>query len=65
MLIWEDAPLPKLPDLYSSVLIREGGSLAIYEQLANEIAAVVHAPPAIQAKSVTSIDLARNTTSAA
>ena len=65
MLIWEDAPLPKLPDLYSSILIREGGSLAIYEQLANEIAAVVHAPPAIQGKSVTSIDLTRNTTSAA
>jgi DNA-binding transcriptional LysR family regulator len=65
ILIWEDAPLPKLPALYSSVLIREGGSLAIYEQLADEIAAVVHAPPTMQAKSVTSIGSVRNTTSAA
>lgn len=44
ILVWEDAPLPKLPDLYSGIYIREGGARAIYEQLADEIAAVVLAP---------------------
>jgi DNA-binding transcriptional LysR family regulator len=39
--IWENAPLPKLPDLYSGIFIREGGPRIIYEQLADEIAAVV------------------------
>lgn len=39
--IWENAPLPKLPDLYSGIFIREGGPRVIYEQLADEIAAVV------------------------
>jgi DNA-binding transcriptional LysR family regulator len=39
MTIWEDTPLPKLPDLYSGIYIREGGARAIYEQLADEIAA--------------------------
>jgi len=38
MVVWEDAPLPKLPDLYSGVYIREGGARAAYEQLADEIA---------------------------
>lgn len=38
MLIWDDAPLPKLPDLYSGVYVREGGARAAYEQLADEIA---------------------------
>jgi DNA-binding transcriptional LysR family regulator len=41
MTIWEDAPLPKLPDLYSGIFIREGGPRAIYEQMADEIAAVI------------------------
>jgi DNA-binding transcriptional LysR family regulator len=41
MIIWEAAPLPKLPDLYSGIFIREGGPRAIYEQMADEIAAVI------------------------
>jgi DNA-binding transcriptional LysR family regulator len=40
MTVWENPPLPKLPDLYSGIYIREGGARAIYEQLADEIAAV-------------------------
>ena len=48
MVVWEDAPLPKLPDLYSGVYIREGGARAVYEQLADEIAETLtqrpHAP---------------------
>ena len=38
MVVWEDAPLPKLPELYNGVYIREGGARAAYEQLADEIA---------------------------
>ena len=64
-LIWEDSPLPKLPDLYSSVLVREGGATAIYEQLADEIAKVVLAPVAVQAPTVTRIDPLRKAISAA
>lgn len=65
-LIWDDAPLPKLPDMYSSVLIREGGAREIYEQLADEIAMVVHAPvSAASPITVTSIDKARKANSAA
>jgi DNA-binding transcriptional LysR family regulator len=41
--IWDDAPLPRLPDLYSGIYIREGGARAVYEQLADEIAAAIDA----------------------
>jgi DNA-binding transcriptional LysR family regulator len=43
--VWENAPLPQLPNLYSGIYIREGGPHAIYEQLADEIAAAI-LPPA-------------------
>ena len=36
--VWKDPPLPKLPDLYRAIYVREGGSRAAYEQLADEIA---------------------------
>jgi len=38
MMVWEDAPLPRLPNLHSGIYIREGGAHAAYEQLADEIA---------------------------
>ncbi len=44
MMVWEDAPLPKLPDLYSGIYIREGGARIIYEQLADDICAAVYEP---------------------
>jgi DNA-binding transcriptional LysR family regulator len=44
LMIWDDAPLPKLPDLYSGIYLREGGARPAYEKLADEIAAVIHAP---------------------
>ena len=44
MMIWDDAPLPKLPDLYSGIYMREGGARAVYEQLADDIAAVFYDP---------------------
>jgi DNA-binding transcriptional LysR family regulator len=64
-LIWEDSPLPKLPELYSSVLVREGGATAVYEQLADEIAKVVLAPDTVQLPTVTRIDPLRKAISAA
>jgi DNA-binding transcriptional LysR family regulator len=41
MIVWEDAPLPALPDVYYGVHVREGGARAAYEQLADEIAATL------------------------
>jgi DNA-binding transcriptional LysR family regulator len=57
--IWEDAPLPKLPDLYSGVYIREGGARAVYEQLADDLIAVIHAPVTIAPKLVAASGSAR------
>jgi DNA-binding transcriptional LysR family regulator len=42
MITWEDSPLPKLPDLYSGIYIREGGPRAAYEQLADDIVEVLN-----------------------
>jgi hypothetical protein len=44
MLVWENPPLLKLPDLYSGIYVREGGARAVYEQLADDIAAVFDEP---------------------
>lgn len=63
MVIWEDGPLPKLPDLYSGIFIREGGARAAYEQLADEIAEVLNPQPAAAPKLVPAI--AKASTSAA
>lgn len=38
MTVWENAPLPKLPNLYSGIYVREGGEQTIYERLADDIA---------------------------
>ena len=63
--VWENPPLPKLPDLYSGIYIREGGAHSIYEQLANEIAAVLHDAPDDAAKSPAVAAAARQANSAA
>ena len=43
--IWEDAPLPELPQLYCGIYLREGGdNRAALEELANEIATVLRPP---------------------
>ena len=44
MMVWDDAPLPKLHDLYCGVYIREGGPRAAYEHLASEIATKLCGP---------------------
>ena len=36
--IWEDGPLPELPDLYCGVFLREGGNRAALEELADDLA---------------------------
>jgi DNA-binding transcriptional LysR family regulator len=33
--VWEDAPLPQLPELYCGIFVREGGSLKAIEELAD------------------------------
>jgi DNA-binding transcriptional LysR family regulator len=33
--VWEDAPLPKLPELYCGIFVREGGTLKAIEELAD------------------------------
>ncbi len=42
LIIWEDAPLPKLPSLYSGVYVREGGEQQAYLQLADDIAEALY-----------------------
>jgi DNA-binding transcriptional LysR family regulator len=39
--VWEDPPLPALPNLYCGVFLREGGNWAPLEELADEIGAAV------------------------
>ncbi len=41
--IWADAPLPKLPELYCGIFIREGTNRATLEELADCIAADLRA----------------------
>jgi DNA-binding transcriptional LysR family regulator len=67
IVVWEDAPLPKLPDLYSGIYVREGGARAIYEGLADEIAGILHAPEqaAMYAPPLARIDPPRKKTSVA
>lgn len=65
MVVWEDAPLPKLPDLYRGIYIREGGARAVYEQLADDIAAALRGSTAAASKKVAPFGLLRNGTSAA
>ena len=33
--VWEDAPLPKLPDVYCAILVRDGGDRTAIEELAD------------------------------
>jgi len=48
--IWEDAPLPKLPDLVWGVYLREGGERGPLEDLADSIAAELRARTAAAVK---------------
>jgi DNA-binding transcriptional LysR family regulator len=65
MTVWDDAPLPKLPELYTGIYVREGGARAAYEQLADEFATVLRAPSAATPELLPVIDGAQTATSAA
>jgi len=62
--IWENPPLPKLPDLYAGIYVREGGAHIIYEQLADDIAAAMFGPED-SANAHAAVALARKANSAA
>jgi DNA-binding transcriptional LysR family regulator len=47
LVVWDDAPLPKLPELYSEIFVREGGARAVYEQLADDINDVIYRADAV------------------
>jgi hypothetical protein len=47
-MVWEDAPLPELPELYCGIYLREGGNRAALEELSDEIAAELR--PQLQVK---------------
>jgi DNA-binding transcriptional LysR family regulator len=51
--VWEDAPLPELPELYCGIYLRQGGNRAALEELADEIAAVLRPPLQVKAGGAT------------
>jgi DNA-binding transcriptional LysR family regulator len=48
--IWEDAPLPKLPDIFCGVYVRGGAELEEREQIAETIVAVLRPEPSASAE---------------
>lgn len=42
--VWEDTPLPKLPDVFCGVYVRDGGDQEMLEQLAEALTAVLRPP---------------------
>lgn len=59
LVVWDNAPLPKLPDLFSGIYVREGGSRAAYEQLADAIAKMLFPHAASSPKPITAAGKAR------
>jgi DNA-binding transcriptional LysR family regulator len=52
MTVWENGPLPKPAPLHGAVYVREGGARDVYEQLADQVAAVIHGPLEVYARKV-------------
>jgi DNA-binding transcriptional LysR family regulator len=42
--VWEDAPLPKLPDIFCGIYVRDGADIEEREQVAETIAAALRPP---------------------
>lgn len=63
--VWEDAPLPRLPDLHCGVFVREGTARAAYEQLGEEIAATLRGSAYRAPKLIAAGDLPRKASPAA
>jgi hypothetical protein len=40
--VWDDAPLPKLPDIFCGIYVRSGVDVEEREQIADTIAAALH-----------------------
>jgi DNA-binding transcriptional LysR family regulator len=45
LVIWEDSPLPKLPEFYCALLVREGGERTAIEELADYLKNQIRAEP--------------------
>ena len=45
LLVWDDAPLPQLPELYCGIFIREGGNRTAIEELADYLATDLRVEP--------------------
>jgi DNA-binding transcriptional LysR family regulator len=45
LVIWEDGPLPKLPELYCALLVREGGGRTAIDELADYLEDQIRAEP--------------------
>jgi DNA-binding transcriptional LysR family regulator len=43
--IWEDSPLPELPDIYTALFVRDGGDRAAIEQLADYLKEEIRVEP--------------------
>ena len=47
LFVWENAPLPQLPELYCGIFVRDGGNRAVIEELADCLAADLRADPIV------------------
>ena len=45
VMIWDDAPLPKLPDIFCGIYVREGAEREERDQIAETLAAALRAEP--------------------
>ena len=45
LVIWEDSPLPKLPELYCALVVREGGDRTAIEELADYLEGQIRVEP--------------------
>jgi len=43
--IWDDAPLPELPDIYTAIFVRDGGDRAVIEELADYLKDEIRVEP--------------------
>jgi DNA-binding transcriptional LysR family regulator len=63
--VWDDAPLPKLRDVFSGIYVRESGARSTYEQLADDIAKSIYSASDRMTGSVARLSGSRQATSAA
>lgn len=63
--VWENGPLPKPAPLHSAVYVRDGGAREIYEQIADQVAAIIHGPLDAQERAFGAFNRAQTASSAA